>query len=165
MLALSWVLWFSISCFKSHNTQVFMTCQHGESPCYMPGAVLNILHTATHLILTATNEVGTVTKVTAIWQMRKPSLIRLQVLLVSRGASLGSSLLSLVRLWPVSVASQFTLKVVCFPSAQMLLPHHHSALGLGTDTRLPRKPCPFSPPSPNPGPVFHTFICSLLFSC
>ena len=32
----------------------------------MTGAGLNILHTATHLILTATNEVGTMTKVTAI---------------------------------------------------------------------------------------------------
>lgn len=59
----------------------------------MPGAVLNVLHLATHLTLTATNEVGTMTKVTAILQMRKPGLDRLQDLLVGGGASLGGSLL------------------------------------------------------------------------
>lgn len=59
----------------------------------MPGAVLNVLHLATHLTLTATNEVGTMTKVTAILQMRKPGLDRLQDLLVGGGTSLGGSLL------------------------------------------------------------------------
>ena len=84
----------------------------------MPGAVLNVLHLATHLTLTATNEVGTMTKVTAILQMRKPSLDRLQDLLVGGGGprleavsseSSGTGVMTSVQGFPVRPAGGLLL--------------------------------------------------------